>query len=465
MWSWGWLAATLSLGEVVAESRAPFENLYRDAYERRLQEHGPGHPRTTASLVRLAALLRSHGRVGVAEPLLRKALDDAVPSASAEVMVELAATLVALGRRSEAEGFYQRYLERTEPGGSSARALLKLAELRTAGGDSAGAMQAYRTALQHLAKVDSPSVDDRRVRAAALNELGTLLEADGALLAAEKAYRESAQAHARTFGDRHPATATVRANLASILALRGEASDAANLLEQSLEVIRTAFGPHHQDVAGLHNRLGEVYEVLDRLDDAEAQYLSALAAWHEPSPSRGLVLADLGRLAGVRDDAGTAETYLAEAVRHLRTAGAAFTVELAEAMNSYGSVLRDSGRLSEAEPLLSEALAVRQRELGESHPDVALSLVGLGGVFHLGGDLARAGSLYSRALGIQERTLGPDHPEVGETLYNLAYVWQSQGDTSGAREALERAAGILSAAYGPNDPFVLEIVTTLRGLR
>ncbi len=461
----GGLVATLGVGIALGEKQAPFERLYRDAYERRLRESGADHPLTIASLVRLAALLRSHGRADSAEPLLRTALANQSTPESAEVLVELAATLTALDRPSEAEELYRRSLKTTEVGARSARSLLQVARLRQAQGDSAGARQAYRKALQHFANAGPGSVADRKVRATALNDLGLLLEAEGDLAAAEGAYRDSADAHALIHGDRHPSTATVRANLASALALRGESAAAAILLEQSLRVIRDAYGPRHDDAATLHNRLGEVYEVLGRFDEAEAQYLAALAVWDEPSPSRGLALADLGRLAGIQNDVNAARRLLAEAVEHLEAGGDALAVDLAEAMDSHGSVLRDSGRLQEAEPLLRKALSIRERELGASHPDVALSLVGLGGVLHLRGDLNQAGSLYTKALAIQERTLGSAHPDVGETLYNLAHVRQALGDTAAAREALEKAAEILSAAYGRNDPFVAEIITALRALR
>ncbi len=460
----GSLAVTLGAAEALSDEQAPFEALYREAYERRLRESGPEHPDTIASLVRLAALMRSHDRAGAAEPLLRQALDAQTPAAGAGTMVELADTLAMLGRDSEADGFYRRSLELTEPGARSARTLLKIARLKDADADPAGAMQAYRQALQHLEVDTALSADDRKARATALNGLGLLLEAEGELAAAENAYRDSVDEHAAAYGNEHPATSAVRANLASTLALRGEAADAAALLEQALAVIRAAYGPRHDDTARLHNRLGEILEALGRLDDAEAQYRAALAAWQEPSPSRGLALADLGRLAGVRGDS-SAEAVLTEAIGQLEPAGDALAVDLAEAYDSYGSVLRASGRLDEAEPMLSKALAIRERELGASHPHVALSLVGLGGIFHLRGDLARAGPLYERALDIQERTLGPDHPEVGETLYNLAHVRRALGETASAIDALGRAAEILSAAYGADDPFVTEVLTALRALR
>ncbi len=463
----GTLAATLFAVDGLAEETAPFESLYREAYERRLRESGPEHPATVASLVRLGALLRTHGSAAAAEPLLRKALGAQDPTSSAfpDTLFELAETLAAVGRGTEAAGFYDRSLELSGSGSRSARILLRIARLREEGGDTGGARQAYLEALERF-ETDAPlSADEQQTRAAARNSLGLLLEARGEFDGAEAAYRASAEAHAEAFGDEHPATAAVRANLAGMLAMRGEAADAAALLERSLAVLRDAYGARHDDVAMLYNRIGEIYEALGRLDDAEANYLAALAAWDEPSPSRGQALADLGRLAGVQSDSAAAEAALAEAIRLLEPAGDGVAIDLAEAFGSYGSVLRESGRLAEAEPILARALAIRERALGPAHPDVALSLVGLAGVLHLRGDLAGAEPMYRRALAIQEAALGPDHPDVGETLYNLAHLRSALGDAAAAKDAFERAADILSAAYGPGDPFVAEIRAALRALR
>ena len=463
----GFFAATPRSAECLAGQRVPFEALFRQAYELRRSQLGPEHPDTIASLVRLGALLRTHGRAADAEPLLRQALGALGQSGTEEVeiLVELAETLAALGRAAEAEDSYRRSLERAEPGMRNARTLLRIAGLREMIGDAAGARQAYLDALRDFEESGSLPVDERKVLAEAMNDLGLLLEAGGEFEAAEAMYRRSAEAHHEAFGNNHPATSAARANLAGMLALRGEAASAAALLERSVGVIRAAYGPRHDDTARLHNRLGEIYEVLGRFEKAEEQYLAALAGWEEPSPSRGQALTDLGRLEGVREDFAAAATTLAEAVRTLESAQPGFAAEFAEALDSYGSVLRALGRLDEAERTLRKALAIREQELGASHPDVALTLVGLAGVLHLRGDLAQAKPLYRNALAIQEETLGPAHPDVGETLYNLAHLAQALGDTEAARDGFARSAEILSEAYGPDDPFVASIRAALRALR
>lgn len=451
----------------LAENPVPFETLYRQAYELRLRQQGPEHPDTIASLVRLGALLRAHGRAEDAEDLHRTALEagDRSGLANEETLVELAETLAALGRDEEAEESFSRSLERTVSAARSARTLLRIAALRQTRRDSDGARQAFLGALEHFETGGPLGDEERKARATALNDLGLLLEAEGDLDEAVQTYRRSADAHVEAFGSEHPATAAARANLAGMLATRGEVVAAATLLERAVAVIQAAYGPRHDDTVRLRNRLGEIYEVLGRLDEAKAEYLAALAAWQEPSLSRGFVLADLGRLAGVQGEFEAAELMLEEAVGLLQSGKPVPAAELAEALDSYGSTLRGIGRLNESERILRKALALRERTLGASHSDVALTLVGLAGVLHLRGDLGSAEPLYRRALRIQEATLGPAHAEVGETLYNLAHLAKALGDTVTARNGFERSVEILSEAYGPDDPFVAAIRAELRALR
>ena len=465
---WAGLAASIwAPSQGLSQGDAPFERLYRQAYEIRVRELGADHPDTVKSLVRLGALLRAHGRPGNAEQLLRRALATRRTSEAedVEVLLELGETLLALGQDREAESYLIRALDRIESGTLGARTLLRIARLREARGDRGGARTAYQSALERFGEGGPLPPDAAEARATALNNLGLLLESEGDLADAEAMYRRSADAHREALGDGHPATAAVLANVAGLLALRGESAAAARLLEQSLAVIGAAYGPDHDDTARLRNRLGEVFETLGRFDEAETQYNAALSARNEPSPERGLVLADLGRLLGVRGDLARAEPALAEAVRQLEAEPSGLDLELAEAVDSYGAVLRAAGRLERAESAIRRALSIRERELGADHPEVALSQVGLAGVLHLRGDLNLARPLYLEALGILEGALGPDHPEVGETLYNLGHLERALGDLAGARAAFGRSVRILSAAYGPGDPFVAEIRDALRAVR
>jgi tetratricopeptide (TPR) repeat protein len=70
------------------------------------------------------------------------------------------------------------------------------------------------------------------------------------------------------------------------------------------------------------------------------------------------------------------------------------------------------GKYKEAEPLYQQALALRQKLLGDDHPDVATSLNNLAGLYKSQGKYNEAEPLYQQALNICEQRLGVDHPHT-----------------------------------------------------
>lgn len=456
----------LSPQRMVAADLVPFEPLYRQAYEQRLRQLGAVHPKTVEGLIRLGALLAKQGRATDALPLLRQAL--AVSEERGEGVAtasnELATALDVLGQGREAEDLYLRAVELGGSGPRRASTLLRIAELRATWGDHAGALTACRDALAEFEEHESVLGEaGRRVYADALNRYGMLLESAGEG-SAEAVYRRAVAANSQEFGAKHPATAAAQANLAGVLASKGDIAAAAEFFETALLTLEAAYDPLTRETARVRNRLGEVYETQGLVAEAEAAYRGALLAWSEPAAGRGLVLANLGRLLGVRGDLDAAERTLREAVAALEPHDDRLMAELAAVLHSLGSVQRERSRLGESASTLRRALVLREASLGPNHEDTALTLVGLAGTLHLRGDLRSARPLYRRALRIQEESLGPADPEVGETLYNLAHLSLALGDVTSAKAELARSLRILSAAYGSDDAFVAEIRAALRNL-
>ncbi|MEZ4453837.1 MAG: tetratricopeptide repeat protein, partial [Nannocystaceae bacterium] len=104
--------------------------------------------------------------------------------------------------------------------------------------------------------------------------------------------------------------------------------------------------------------------------------------------------------------------------------------------------------------LLEEALALRERLLGEAHPQVADLLVNLAEARRARGEFDAAGALQRRALGIYDEALGPDHPSVALVLGNLALTERTLGHRDEARALNRRALAIREAALGPDHPEV-----------
>lgn len=96
--------------------------------------------------------------------------------------------------------------------------------------------------------------------------------------------------------------------------------------------------------------------------------------------------------------------------------------EVARLLDLAGSYLRERAQYGEAEPLLTNALDVRQQALGSEHLDVAVSLNDLALLYFHKGEYAQAESLYQRALTIRKKQLGPEHPDVATSMNNVGHI-------------------------------------------
>ncbi len=114
----------------------------------------------------------------------------------------------------------------------------------------------------------------------------------------------------------------------------------------------------------------------------------------------------------------------------------------ARLMGTIGRIYVRLGLFREAEPLLAEALAVRERELGPESLEVAESLLDLGNL-HLEQSRKQAEPLLRRSLALREKLLGTDHPLVAEALLSLGgCLGRVQGDWKAAEPVLRRAVAI-----------------------
>jgi tetratricopeptide (TPR) repeat protein len=84
------------------------------------------------------------------------------------------------------------------------------------------------------------------------------------------------------------------------------------------------------------------------------------------------------------------------------------------------------GKYADAVPLARRVLAIREKEQGPDHPDVATALNNLALLYLVHGRYLEAEPHFKRSLAIREKALGPDHPDIGDTLNNLAALYQAQ---------------------------------------
>lgn len=121
---------------------------------------------------------------------------------------------------------------------------------------------------------------------------------------------------------------------------------------------------------------------------------------------------------------------------------------LADTLYNLAILRRQQGALVEAEPLYRRALAIREREQGPNHPDVAVILNNLAGLYAAQSNYTAAQPLLERALTIRQTALGEAHVLTAESLNNLALLYAAQDNAVAAEPLYRRALAILETA-GP----------------
>jgi CHAT domain-containing protein/tetratricopeptide (TPR) repeat protein len=119
-------------------------------------------------------------------------------------------------------------------------------------------------------------------------------------------------------------------------------------------------------------------------------------------------------------------------------------------------------RLTEAEPLLKRALAIREKALGPSHPDTMAVLGVLGPVYRGLGRVADAELLEKRAR--QTTNRADEHAADDLKLRNEAAAQAAQGRHAEAEQLYQRAISAAEKKHGPAHPRIVHSLNPLAEL-
>jgi serine/threonine-protein kinase len=114
-------------------------------------------------------------------------------------------------------------------------------------------------------------------------------------------------------------------------------------------------------------------------------------------------------------------------------------IETATALDELGEVYRDGGDFTRAEPLLAQALSIRETQLKADNPLIAESLANLGECLYLEDKVAEAEGMLRKSIALHRRSRNPE--VVGPDIY-LAQVLERKGSETEAIELLREAAAV-----------------------
>lgn len=211
-------------------------------------------------------------------------------------------------------------------------------------------------------------------------------------------------------------------------------ADGKALFTQRFEAARTAFTKGDEPAA------------------AECLHSAIVAARSDPSLRRELVSAlfHLGKLSRTFGRAGEAEAepLLSEALAIAEELFGRDHAALAPLLNELGRLHIQRSQHARAEEVLNRWLAIA-RGKSEDNAEVAAALAGLAVVKRKLGDDAAAEALYRDALRIREKVLEPGHMVTVVTLEQLSETCAARGNFDEALTLLRRALTKREVALGP----------------
>ncbi len=131
-------------------------------------------------------------------------------------------------------------------------------------------------------------------------------------------------------------------------------------------------------------------------------------------------------------------------------------LSIATILHGLGATYYSLKDYDQAEPILEEALAIREEEGGPSY----FTIHYLAHLNYRKGNLSQAENLYKKSLELREDKFGPQHAYIIPSLNGLAKVYGKQGKYEKAKALYERAL-IISKRFDPEHP---QLASTLAGL-
>ncbi|MDP1563458.1 MAG: CHAT domain-containing protein [Pirellulaceae bacterium] len=397
------------------------------------------HPEIAKSLNNLAFLRTKSGREADAEVLLaeslavRKRLFGADHQDVALGCNNLAALLYSLGRTNEAEKLYAEAIEiyrhafgRDDP--DLALAICNLATCLEAQGRADEAELRSAEALAMYRRVDPA---DSLGFADTLHVHGSILVSMGRLAEAELFLEEALDMQKRLFRGDHSNVAKCLASLASLYYELGRSSEAELLLEESLAMMNRFNDKDHSEIARIITNLAVVRQSLGRDFETELLLRESLAInrrlYLGDHPSTASTLANMASLNRSLGRTSDAEILFREALSMRRRLFPGDHADVASVLQNLASLLCELGKTDEVESLVTEALAINRRLYLIDHPQMALGLHAAACVRRRLQQVAAAETLFRESLAMQKRLFPGDHPRVASTLNDLAYTISSVG--------------------------------------
>ena len=135
--------------------------------------------------------------------------------------------------------------------------------------------------------------------------------------------------------------------------------------------------------------------------------------------------------------------------------------------DTYRQIARVYGKLGDYGRALEnaeQALAIHESTLGKDNLITAESREALAGVYKDMGEYGKALEYFNKAIAIKEKVLGTEHPSTATTYNNIALVYQAMGEYSKALEYFNKALAINEKVLGTEHPSTAATYNNIAGM-
>jgi serine/threonine protein kinase/Flp pilus assembly protein TadD len=447
--------------------------LLEKAYAIRLEQLGPDHPDTLASLHDLATQRWRQDKPKEARDLARQALEKRRRVLGAEhedtLMTELflGLFLYEIDALDEAEATLRHAIEickrRLGPyHHHTLHGQNDLALVVGLKGNLDEELSLERQTLEGRGHSLGPEHPDT-LRSMA--NLAVTLQAVGRLDEAETLCRQSLEARRRVIGAEHIETLWAELNLGQIIAKKGEYGDAEKLLRHCLETGRRTLGPEHSWALTFGNALANVLSDEGKLDEAEMLGRQTLDSRRRVlGPEALATLVSQFSLAGILGERGgldEAERMYRQTLEVERRVRGPENPSTLTTQHSLAWAIEKRGRLNEAERLYRQTLESQQRVLGPENPATLGTQRNLARVLAARGKLDEAEKLCRQTLESQRRLLGPETLSTLITQNSFAAVLGDSGKLDEAETLCRQTLESQRRLLGAENPYTLRTMKIL----
>jgi serine/threonine-protein kinase len=267
------------------------------------------------------------------------------------------------------------------------------------------------------------------------------------------------------FGPDHVMTASSMQSLAAARRAKGDYAAAEKLLREALRIHQQKLGADHETVAATLASLAAVLTDRGALDASEKIHRQSLAIYVASGAERDVgaieVMNGLANVYTFRGDHAAAEDLYRRVVAIDREVRGTGHPDVAIEMGNLATAMQMQGKLAAAEPLYVESIAILRRVNGDDHPNTLTILANYGWFLQLKGELEESERVRREVLVLRQRTLGEGHALVGYAKSNLANVLYERGRLAEAEDLYGEAVANLEKTLGSDHQYVAAALTGL----